>query len=162
MIVVEWFCVMFCGLVIEFVGIDLSFGGSCIFDGVCLCVEVGSVYVLVGLNGGGKSLLVKILFGQMLYCGELCLEWFGVFGCIGYVLQVLEFDCGLLFIVDDFMVVMCQCCLVFFGLLCSWCLVIDVVLEWVGMLVKCGWCMGVFFGGECQCVLLVQGLVLLL
>lgn len=144
---------------IEFAGVDLNLGRTCILDKVSFQIRAGSVHALVGPNGGGKSSLIKTLLGQMPHQGELRLNWPDQPGTIGYVPQALEFDRGLPMTVDDFMAAMCQRRPAFLGLSRRHAPAIEQALARVGMLDKRKRRMGALSGGERQRVLLAQGLV---
>lgn len=144
---------------IEFAGVSLDLGRTCILDQVSFQVRAGSVHALVGPNGGGKSSLIKTLLGQMPHQGELRLNWPDQPGTIGYVPQALEFDRGLPMTVEDFMAAMCQRRPAFLGLSRHYATAIGEALERVGMQDKRKRRMGALSGGERQRVLLAQGLI---
>jgi ribose transport system ATP-binding protein len=48
---------------LEITGLEKSFGGSPVLDGVDLTIRAGEVHGLLGANGSGKSTLIKILAG---------------------------------------------------------------------------------------------------
>ena len=50
-------------VLLDAVGVTVSYGGKTILDGVDLRVSQGEIVTLVGLNGSGKSTLVKALIG---------------------------------------------------------------------------------------------------
>ena len=53
----------------------LTFGSRTVFDGLTLTIEAGERVGLVGVNGSGKSSLMKILAGvQAPDAGELQLQ----------------------------------------------------------------------------------------
>lgn len=148
-----------CGPRIEFAGIDLTLGRTCILENVAFSVAAGSVHAIVGPNGGGKSSLIKTLLGQMPHQGQLTLHWPTEREVIGYVPQALEFDRGLPMTVDDFMAALCQQRPAFLGLARRARPAIDAALARVGMLDKRNRRMGALSGGERQRVLLAQGLI---
>ncbi len=82
--------------VVELQGVDLSLQGQVILDGVDLRVQAGDFLGVLGPNGGGKSMLVKVMLG-------LCppnrgtVRLFGLppeqaHGRVGYVPQFASFD----------------------------------------------------------------------
>lgn len=49
--------------ILEMRGIRKSFGGLAALDGADLCVAAGEAHALLGINGAGKSTMIKILSG---------------------------------------------------------------------------------------------------
>ncbi|TEA79617.1 metal ABC transporter ATP-binding protein [Allopusillimonas ginsengisoli] len=139
--------------------VNLRLGRSVILHDVSFSVTAGTVHVLAGPNGGGKSSLIKTLLGQMPHSGSVKLEWPGQPGVIGYVPQALEFDRSLPLTVDDFMAAMTQRRPAFLGLSKRHRDAIDQALSQVGMQGKRSRRMGALSGGERQRVMLAQALV---
>jgi ABC-type multidrug transport system ATPase subunit len=52
-------------MLLEFDGIEKSFGGRSVLSSVYMKCQTGSVVGLMGRNGSGKSTLMKIVFGTM-------------------------------------------------------------------------------------------------
>lgn len=49
-------------------------GENCVADKLNLTLEKGKVYTILGPNGAGKSSLIKALFGEIPFQGEICYE----------------------------------------------------------------------------------------
>ena len=86
---------------VEYRGVRFSYAGQPVLDGVCLALEGGSVFALVGRSGTGKTTLLKLVNrlllpddGAVLVEGRDTHEWdpIRLRRRIGYVIQ----DVGLL------------------------------------------------------------------
>jgi zinc transport system ATP-binding protein len=73
-----------------------------LLDAVSLRVARGSLHVIAGPNGGGKSTLLKAMLGQIAFEGRIVLNWRGG-GAIGYVPQTFPVDPTLPVTVEDFL-----------------------------------------------------------
>lgn len=136
----------------------IYFGGVQVLWGIDLQVEVGDFYVLLGLNGVGKfmiigiiSLLVNKIFGQVNVFGyDLEKDVVNVKCQFGLVLQ--EFNFNLFEIVQQIVVNQVgyygvECKEVFF---CS-----EKYLKQFDLWEKCNECVRMFFGGMKCCLMIV-------
>ena len=73
-----------------------------LLDAVSLRVARGSLHVIAGPNGGGKSTLLRAMLGQIAFEGRIVLNWRGG-GAIGYVPQTFPVDPTLPVTVEDFL-----------------------------------------------------------
>lgn len=73
-----------------------------LLDRVSIRVARGSLHVIVGPNGGGKSTLLRAMLGQLAFDGRIVLDWRGS-GNIGYVPQTFQVDPTLPVTVEDFL-----------------------------------------------------------
>ncbi len=73
-----------------------------LLDRIAIRVRRGSLHVIVGPNGGGKSTLLRAMLGQIGFDGRIVLNWRGG-GAIGYVPQTFPVDPTLPVTVEDFL-----------------------------------------------------------
>ena len=73
-----------------------------LLDQVTIRVARGSLHVIVGPNGGGKSTLLRAVLGQVAFDGRIVLNW-RAGGAIGYVPQTFPVDPTLPVTVEDFL-----------------------------------------------------------
>ncbi|HEV3058765.1 MAG TPA: ATP-binding cassette domain-containing protein [Vicinamibacterales bacterium] len=73
-----------------------------LLDEVSLRVRRGSIHVLVGSNGAGKSTLLTAILGQIVFDGQIAVNW-AASGAIGYVPQTFAVDSTLPVTVTDFL-----------------------------------------------------------
>jgi zinc transport system ATP-binding protein len=73
-----------------------------LLDGVSLRVRRGSIHVLVGPNGAGKSTLLAAILGQIVFEGQIAVNW-AASGAVGYVPQTFAVDSTLPVTVADFL-----------------------------------------------------------
>jgi zinc transport system ATP-binding protein len=73
-----------------------------ILDQVSIQIARGSLHVIVGPNGGGKSTFLRAVLGQLAFEGRIVLNWQGG-GRIGYVPQTFPVDPTLPVTVEDFL-----------------------------------------------------------
>jgi len=73
-----------------------------LLDRVTLDVARGSLHVIVGPNGGGKTTLLRAVLGQIAFEGRILLNWQGE-GALGYVPQSFPVDPTLPVTVEDFL-----------------------------------------------------------
>jgi zinc transport system ATP-binding protein len=73
-----------------------------LLDEVSLRVRRGSIHVLVGPNGAGKSTLLTAILGQIVFDGQIAVNW-AASGAIGYVPQTFAVDSTLPVTVTDFL-----------------------------------------------------------
>ena len=73
-----------------------------LLDRVSIRVVRGSLHVIVGPNGGGKSTLLRAVLGQLAFDGRIVLNWRSG-GAIGYVPQTFPVDPTLPVTVEDFL-----------------------------------------------------------
>jgi zinc transport system ATP-binding protein len=73
-----------------------------LLDRIAIRVTRGSLHVIVGPNGGGKSTLLRAILGQIGFDGRIVLNWRGG-GAIGYVPQTFPVDPTLPVTVEDFL-----------------------------------------------------------
>lgn len=73
-----------------------------LLDRVSIRVSRGSLHVIVGPNGGGKSTLLRAVLGQLAFDGRIVLNW-RAGGAIGYVPQTFPVDPTLPVNVEDFL-----------------------------------------------------------
>ncbi|MBE6712477.1 MAG: ABC transporter ATP-binding protein [Ruminococcaceae bacterium] len=64
-------------MLLECIGVEKSFGGKKVLDGIDLKIEEGRIVGLLGKNGTGKSTLLKLMNdlltpdrGEILFCGK--------------------------------------------------------------------------------------------
>ncbi len=148
-----------CGPSISFDRLSLTLGRTVILKDIDLCIAAGSVHALVGPNGGGKSSLVRGVFGQAPHTGTIRIDWPGEPGVIGYVPQALEFDRGLPMTVMDFLAAVASNHPAFLSPKAVVKEMILAALARVGMADKACRRMGALSGGERQRVLIAQGLM---
>jgi zinc transport system ATP-binding protein len=73
-----------------------------LLDEVSLRVRRGSIHVLVGSNGAGKSTLLTAILGQIVFDGQIAVNW-AASGAVGYVPQTFTVDSTLPVTVADFL-----------------------------------------------------------
>ncbi|HEY7284441.1 MAG TPA: metal ABC transporter ATP-binding protein [Vicinamibacterales bacterium] len=73
-----------------------------LLDHVTIRIARGSLHVIVGPNGGGKSTLLRAVLGQLAFDGRIVLNW-RAGGAIGYVPQTFPVDPTLPVTVEDFL-----------------------------------------------------------
>lgn len=75
-------------------GLTLRREGRAIVEDVSLEVAAGSIHLVIGPNGGGKSSLIEALLGQAPFTGEVSCHFRGS-GRVGYVPQGFPVDATL-------------------------------------------------------------------
>jgi zinc transport system ATP-binding protein len=146
------------GPAIEFDRVNLTLGATSILEDVSFKVRAGTIHCIVGVNGGGKTSLVRSLLGQMPHSGRISIQWQGS-QVVGYVPQSLDFDKSLPITVLDFLAMTTQRRPVFLGVSRGRRAEIERVLERLGLSGKLNAKLGSLSGGERQRVLLAQALI---
>jgi zinc transport system ATP-binding protein len=83
-------------------GLGVRQGREILLDGVALDVRRGSIHVVVGPNGGGKSTLLTAILGRIAFTGSITALWQSA-GRIGYLPQSFAVDRTLPVTVSDFL-----------------------------------------------------------
>ncbi|MDP8225876.1 MAG: metal ABC transporter ATP-binding protein [Candidatus Lernaella stagnicola] len=81
--------------------------GASILHDINLAVLPGTIHVLMGPNGGGKTTLIRAILGGMPHEGLVRFN-FRADGRIGYVPQFLDFDHSVPITVADFLTIMIE------------------------------------------------------
>ena len=147
------------GPAIQFSDVNLRYGATQILSNINLKISSGTIHALIGPNGGGKSSLIRCLFGLAPFSGEISIDWIRKKGVIGYVPQALEFDRSLPMTVMDFMVSMISDRPAFLKPEKQTETLILDKLRAVDMADKVTRRMGTLSGGERQRVLMAQSLI---
>jgi len=143
---------------IRFTGVDLTLGNTRILEDVSFNIRAGTIHCIVGVNGGGKTSLVRSLVGQMPHSGTIEIAWQQC-RVTGYVPQSLDFDKSLPITVLDFMAMTCQRRPVFLGVSRARRRLIEAALARMGLQGKLHARLGSLSGGERQRVLFAQAMI---
>jgi len=90
------------GALVEVEGLTIRHQREFLLERVTTRVARGSLHVVVGPNGGGKSTLLRAILGQAAFEGRIVLNWQNN-GRIGYVPQTFPVDPTLPVTVEDFL-----------------------------------------------------------
>jgi zinc transport system ATP-binding protein len=131
--------------------------GRAIVEGASLAVAAGSMHLLVGPNGGGKSSLLEAILGEAAFTGEVRCTFRGS-GRLGYVPQSFPVDGTLPVTVAEFLALPRQRLPVCLGLSKKTRATVSHLLEGVGLPGIEGRRLGVLSGGELRRVLLAQAM----
>ncbi len=142
---------------VEARGVTLRREGRAIVEGVSLRVSAGSIHLVVGPNGGGKSSLIEALLGQTPFAGEVRFH-FRKSGRIGYVPQSFPVDPTLPVTVVELLALTRQRLPVCFGVRKTTRAKITGLLERVGLAGLVDRRLGALSGGELRRVLLAQAM----
>ena len=145
-------------LLVEIDALTVRRDGVTLVESVSLRIPPGTIHVLSGPNGGGKTTLLKAVLGQIPFEGTIRCHWRRE-GRVGYVPQSLEFDRELPLTVTDFLAMMWQRRPVCLGNGAPVRKQIEEALDAVGLARLAGRRLGVLSGGELQRALLAQALV---
>lgn len=138
---------------VEIDGVILCYGVFIVLSGFDLCLEFGEVFGLFGYNGVGKIIIIKLVFGLLVF-SEGCVWVFG------YDVRSLEVCCQFGYLLENvifylqFSGVEILCYFVCF----KGVVLVEVVclLEQVGFGYVVRWCLKIYLKGMCQCFGLVQ------
>jgi zinc transport system ATP-binding protein len=128
-----------------------------LLDHVSIHIARGSLHVIVGPNGGGKSTLLRAILGQIAFDGRIVLNWLGS-GAIGYVPQSFPVDPTLPVTVEDFLALTRQRRPVCLGISRATRATVAALLERVGLAGLEKRPLAVLSGGELRRVLLAHAL----
>lgn len=128
-----------------------------ILDGASLSVEAGTIHVLAGPNGGGKTTLLRAVLGQVPFEGTIRCHW-RKDGRVGYVPQGLEFDRDMPLTVTDFLALGRQRRPACLGAEKAARPRFESALARVGMEARASRRLGALSGGELQRVLVAQAI----
>ena len=142
---------------LELDGVTVRRDGNTLVEGISLRVDPGTIHVLSGPNGGGKTTLLKSILGQVPFEGTIRCHWRRD-GRIGYVPQTLELDRELPMTVSDFLSMMWQSRPVCLGSGAAVRSRVAEALEAVGLSALSRRQLGVLSGGELRRALLAQAL----
>jgi zinc transport system ATP-binding protein len=128
-----------------------------LLDHVSLRVRRGSIHVVMGANGAGKSTMLSAILGQIAFDGRIAMNWTGP-GTIGYVPQTFAVDPTLPVTVADFLALTRQRLPVCFGVTRKARIAIAALLARVGLPGLEDRPLAVLSGGELRRVLLAHAL----
>ena len=89
-------------VLLEIEGLGVRRQRERLLEDVTLRVRRGSVHVVMGANGAGKSTMLTAILGQIAFDGRIAMNWTGP-GTIGYVPQSFAVDPTLPVTVADFL-----------------------------------------------------------
>jgi len=89
---------------VELMDVTVALGGHQVLKKVSMQVCRGTIHAIVGPNGGGKTMLLRTILGQIPYSGNVYLR-LRPKGAVGYVPQFLDFDKDLPITVEDFLAI---------------------------------------------------------
>lgn len=142
---------------LEVQGLTLRREGRAVLAGASLRVAAGSIHVIVGPNGGGKSSLLEAILGEAPFTGEVRFTFRGS-GRIGYVPQGFPVDPTLPVTVGELLALSRQRRPVCLGIAKATRAVVARLLAEVGLPGIEGRRLGVLSGGELRRVLLAEAM----
>ena len=142
---------------LEIQGLTILREGRAVLAGASLQVAAGSIHVIAGPNGGGKSSLLEAILGEAAFTGEVRCAFRGS-GRIGYVPQSFPVDTTLPVTVAEFLALPRQRLPVCLGLSRATRAKVSRLLSGVGLPGIEGRRLGVLSGGELRRVLLAQAM----
>jgi zinc transport system ATP-binding protein len=131
--------------------------GRAVVERVALRVMRGTIHLVLGPNGGGKSSLIEALLGQATFTGSVRCHFRGS-GRIGYVPQSFPADPTLPVTVTELLALSRQRLPICFGVQKSTRAAAAALLERVGLAAVADRRLGVLSGGELRRVLLAQAM----
>jgi zinc transport system ATP-binding protein len=142
---------------LEIDALSVRRGREALLEDVTLRVRRGSIHVVMGANGAGKSTMLSAVLGQIAFEGRIAMNWAGS-GTIGYMPQTFAVDPTLPVTVADFLALTRQRLPVCFGVTRAARAAIANLLTRVGLPGLESRPLAVLSGGELRRVLLAHAL----
>lgn len=136
--------------------LSVAFDQTIALNKINLTIPAGKTSALIGANGSGKSTLIKALLGQFPHQGQIIFQKFKKQPIISYIPQFIDFDREIPLTAKDLLSSLLTKRAIFLSLKSK--LLINNLLDKVGLLNKANHKLGGLSGGELKRLLLAQAL----